>query len=656
MKKLLLIMGVVLLHFNSNAQCANANNIYSFTANGKRYELVRENRTWAQAASCAVARGGYLAHIESAAENTAIFNALSSSAAGITLSKTTASDGGGGSYVWLGGNDLIKEGAWIWDGDNQGTFTRFWNGASNGSSAGNAYNRWGVSSFGWQAEPDDAGGQDAMGFALSSWPVGASFTLGLAGMWNDLDASNTLYYLIEYISCSKTSSTIDTTSCNKYTSPSGKKWTKSGNYNDTIPNVAGCDSVITINLTIKPNSSSLEKISACDSLEAPNGGFWTETGTYTHTIPNAIGCDSIIIYELTVSKTSYASVYESTCNYYTSPSGKSWTTSGTYNDTIPNAAGCDSVITVNLTILSSTQSSITESVCDSYTSPSGKTWIASGVYKDTIPNVVGCDSIITVHLEVLASSRGLIDVSRCNSYTSPSGKVWTASGTYNDTIPNAAGCDSLITVNLTILSNTQSTSNVNSCSAFTSPSGKTWSTSGTYNDTVPNAAGCDSVMTFNLTIISVDNQVTKTKDTLSAAIGDAYQWLDCEDNYAVISGATNQTFVPVSDGEYAVEVTKSGCVDTSDCILVVLSSIVDINDNRVKIYPNPTTDYIQLGVQEGVLVESIKVYDMLGKEFEITYTKSQNRFKISLGELPSGNYMIVIQSQGNQIRRQVQKM
>ncbi len=55
-------------------------------------------------------------------------------------------------------------------------------------------------------------------------------------------------------------------------------------------------------------------------------------------------------------------------------------------------------------------------------------------------------------------------------------------------------------------------------------------------------------------------------------------------------------------------------------------------------------------------IESIKVYDMLGKEFEITYTKSENRFKISLGELPSGNYMIVIQSQGNQIRRQVQKM
>lgn len=55
-------------------------------------------------------------------------------------------------------------------------------------------------------------------------------------------------------------------------------------------------------------------------------------------------------------------------------------------------------------------------------------------------------------------------------------------------------------------------------------------------------------------------------------------------------------------------------------------------------------------------IESIKVYDVLGKEYEVIYTKYQNRYKINLGGLPSGNYMIVIQSQGNQIRRQVQKM
>ena len=135
MKKLLLIMGVVLLHFDSLAQCANANNIYSFTANGKRYELVRENRTWTQAYTCAQSRGGYLAEINSSAENSALLTALLSQAAGITLGQTTANDGGGGSYVWLGGHDIPMEGIWIWDG-SQGT--GFWNGGPNGSSVGGA--------------------------------------------------------------------------------------------------------------------------------------------------------------------------------------------------------------------------------------------------------------------------------------------------------------------------------------------------------------------------------------------------------------------------------------------------------------------------------------------------------------------------------------
>lgn len=357
---------------------------HPYTVNGTNYELVRENQTWTQAATCAASRGGFLAHIESVAENTAIFNALSNPAAGITLSQTVAPDGGGGSYIWLGGNDLRTEGTWVWNGDNIGPFTSFWNGIFSGSSVAGSYQNWGIDNSGVQAEPDDAGNQDALGLALTQWPVNfPSFWLGTAGQWNDVDASNTLYYLIEYSpSCSETSSSITESACGSYTSPNNKLWTTSGTYNDTISNAAGCDSVITINLTIKPNSSSLETLFVCDSIESPSGGFWTESGTYTHTIPNAVGCDSVIVYEVTITKSSDYSISELACNSYISPSGKLWTSSDTYLDTIPNASGCDSVITIDLTILTETQGVITESVCNSYISPSGKVWTTSGTYLD----------------------------------------------------------------------------------------------------------------------------------------------------------------------------------------------------------------------------------------------------------------------------------
>jgi len=50
------------------------------------------------------------------------------------------------------------------------------------------------------------------------------------------------------------------TSCNLYTSPSGKyNWTQSGNYADTLINAAGCDSALEIALTIVPIDTSILK-------------------------------------------------------------------------------------------------------------------------------------------------------------------------------------------------------------------------------------------------------------------------------------------------------------------------------------------------------------------------------------------------------------
>ncbi len=88
----------------------------------------------------------------------------------------------------------------------------------------------------------------------------------------------------------------------------------------------------------------------CDSYLSPSGKTWTTSGSYFDTIPNSFGGDSIIRVDLTVLESTSSSITETVCDRYTSPSGKVWTVSGSFLDTIPNAAGCDSVITVELTV------------------------------------------------------------------------------------------------------------------------------------------------------------------------------------------------------------------------------------------------------------------------------------------------------------------
>ena len=185
---LLKIMAIAMVLFGSNsasAQCSvDTNNIYTFTYNGATYEVVRENQVWSGASSCAVARGGYLAEINDQAEQDAIYAELSTNA-GITVSNTVAPDGGGASYVWIGGKDFIAEGIWNWDGANTGAGVQFWQGDVSGNPVGGLYNNWGN-------EPDNFNNQDALGLAITDWP------LGVSGQWNDVDDFNTLYYLIEY--------------------------------------------------------------------------------------------------------------------------------------------------------------------------------------------------------------------------------------------------------------------------------------------------------------------------------------------------------------------------------------------------------------------------------------------------------------------------
>lgn len=186
-------------------QCADTSNIYEFTFNGNIYEVVKEKKSWNDAAACAVERGGYLVEINDGSEQAAVYNAIIEGA-GVATNYTIVNNGGGIAYVWIGATDAGTEGKWLWDGNNDGEGENFWtgqgaNGANNGSAVDRAYINWGGSSSNTPKEPDNWSGQDHAAIGLKAWPSGWE-DLGIAGEWNDIIGSSKLFYVIEYDSLS----------------------------------------------------------------------------------------------------------------------------------------------------------------------------------------------------------------------------------------------------------------------------------------------------------------------------------------------------------------------------------------------------------------------------------------------------------------------
>lgn len=199
-KTLLTLILISIFSAQAWSQCANSSNIISFSYNGHNYEIIKEMKNWTAAAACAVERGGYLVQINDQNEQTAIYNQILSS--GISSTYTSVMDGGGTAYIWIGATDKTTEGSWIWDGNNDNTGTNFWNGqgaagAGGGSAVGGAFVNWGGKSAGSIQEPDNyANIQDGAAIALAGWPQGTTF-LGIGGEWNDIDPTNTLYFIVE---------------------------------------------------------------------------------------------------------------------------------------------------------------------------------------------------------------------------------------------------------------------------------------------------------------------------------------------------------------------------------------------------------------------------------------------------------------------------
>ena len=317
--------------------------------------------------------------------------------------------------------------------------------------------------------------------------------------------------------------------------------------------------------------------------------------------------------------TTFGTDYQTACDSFVWIDGNTYTsndTTATY--TLTNSMGGDSIVTLNLTIYHSTFATDQHLACDSFTWIDGNTYYANNsTATHTILNQQGCDSVITLDLTISNSTSGTDVITACDSYTWIDGVTYYSNNnTATHTLTNASGCDSVITLDLTIFNSTTVTDVITACDSYTWIDGVTYySNNNTATHTLTTINGCDSVIELHLTIDTVNKGITKSQDTLWAnALNASYQWLDCNNGYAVIPGKTSRQFIAPANGNYAVKITENNCTDTSVCVNVTGIGIASIEKPlSFQMLPNPTKGKLELFFDEKIGASQLLVINATGQ-------------------------------------------
>ena len=130
---------------------------------------------------------------------------------------------------------------------------------------------------------------------------------------------------------------------------------EAGTYTQNLQTINGCDSIVTLTLTVNPVESTTLSVTICDGTTYTENGFnVSEAGTYTQNLQTVNGCDSIVTLNLTINPTYNITIDASINEGETyEENGFSESEAGTYVHTLQSEFGCDSVITLNLTVNSS---------------------------------------------------------------------------------------------------------------------------------------------------------------------------------------------------------------------------------------------------------------------------------------------------------------
>ncbi|MGM9819877.1 MAG: leucine-rich repeat protein [Candidatus Onthomorpha sp.] len=415
-------------------------------------------------------------------------------------------------------------------------------------------------------------------------------------------------------------------------SENGFNVSEAGVYTQNLQTVNGCDSTVTLTLTVNPVATTTLQAAICEGSTYTENGFnVSETGVYTQNLQTINGCDSTVTLTLTVNPIATTNLTAAICEgtVYTE-NGFNVSEAGVYTQNLQTINGCDSTVTLTLVVNPVATTTLQAAICEGSTyTENGFNVSEAGVYTQNLQTINGCDSTVTLTLTVNPVATTTLQAAICEGSTyTENGFNVSEAGVYTQNLQTVNGCDSIVTLTLTVnpVATTNLTAAICEGTAYTE-NGFNVSEAGVYTQNLQTINGCDSTVTLTLTVNPVYNI------TIDATInqGDVYQ----ENGFNVSeAGVYTQNLQSVN-----------GCDSVIVLNLTVNSSLGDVVANTIEValYPNPAESYTVLKVQGLKEQTKVALFDLRGRKLrEFELSAGTESIRLDLRDLPSGVYTLMI--------------
>ena len=213
----------------------------------------------------------------------------------------------------------------------------------------------------------------------------------------------------------------------------------------------------TLSVVLAPTSLpvSLTEVICFNEPFAFGAEILDSTGIYIDSLFNQFGCDSIVTLNLTVYPISDTTITDTVCSSALPYAfgNQLLVSDGQFRDTLQNQFGCDSTITLNLRVHPAKQNDLRATICADLAPYrfGGRLLTASGQFRDTLTTSLGCDSVVILDLTINPVYDQILDTVLTNATLQLGNQLLTQSGTYRQDFTTVSGCDSSVNVNLSLI-------------------------------------------------------------------------------------------------------------------------------------------------------------------------------------------------------------